>query len=269
MANRPCLKPGTIESLSNIIGDTNSGLTGTNIHRLLLQAHIEDFSENVQGFSKRKRLFNALVNFQNVYHCSDNILRFVQLVVDPSRFTSDKTQFNYYRDELNKVLAFEGYEILESGKFAVVNKASTITDVEIRTNNLKKELSNRKAHHEIFKYCTKELLNRDYFHAVFEANKGLFQRIRDLSGLNSDGNALIEQVFSSTPILIINSYQNQSERDEHKGFCNILKGLCGMFRNTSAHEPAISWPISEQDALEILGMISYCHRRLDNAQKIK
>ena len=64
MANRPCLKPGTIWSLSNIIGDTNSGLIGTNIHRLLLQVQIEDISKNVQGFSKRKRLFNALVNFR-------------------------------------------------------------------------------------------------------------------------------------------------------------------------------------------------------------
>lgn len=27
--------------------------------------------------------------------------------------------------------------------------------------------------------------------------------------------------------------------------------------------------VSEQDALEILGMISYCHRRLDKAQKIR
>ena len=42
-----------------------------------------------------------------------------------------------------------------------------------------------------------------------------------------------------------------------------------MFRNTEAHEPKITWNITEQDALEILGMISYCHRRLDKAQKIK
>ena len=42
-----------------------------------------------------------------------------------------------------------------------------------------------------------------------------------------------------------------------------------MFRNPEAHEPKISWNITEQDALEILAMISYCHRRLDNAQKNK
>lgn len=114
-----------------------------------------------------------------------------------------------------------------------------------------------------------ELLANNYFHSVFEANKGLFQRIRDLSGITTDGVALIEQVFSNNPILIINNYISQSEKDEHKGFCNILKGLCGMFRNPEAHEPKVTWEITEQDALEILGMISYCHRRLDNAHKIR
>ena len=88
-------------------------------------------------------------------------------------------------------------------------------------------------------------------------------------GLITDGNALIEEVFSQDPILIINHYQTQSEKDEHKGFCNILKGLCGMFRNTEAHEPKVSWEVTEQDALEILGIISYCHRRLDKAQRIR
>ena len=104
---------------------------------------------------------------------------------------------------------------------------------------------------------------------MLEANKGLFQRIRDISGLETDGNALIEQVFSTNPIIIINNFTTSSEKNEHTGFCNLLKGLCAMFRNTTAHAPKVDWPISEQDALDILGIISYCHRRLDNAQKIR
>lgn len=113
------------------------------------------------------------------------------------------------------------------------------------------------------------MLQNNYFHSVLEANKGLFQRIRDLSNIQTDGNTLIEQVFSTNPILIINNYQSTSEKNEHNGFCNLLKGLCAMFRNPTAHEPKVDWNISEHDALEILGIISYCHRRLDNAQKIR
>lgn len=80
---------------------------------------------------------------------------------------------------------------------------------------------------------------------------------------------MIEQVFSDNPILIINNYTSKSEKDEHIGFRNLLKGMCSMFRNTEAHEAKVYWEVTEQDALEILGMISYCHRRLDKAHKIR
>lgn len=159
--------------------------------------------------------------------------------------------------------------VKEDRKFAVVNKASTISDVEIKVENLKQELAERNTHAQIFKYYTPELINNNYFRSVFEANKGLFQRIRELSGLATDGNKLIEEVFGTNPILIINNYQSQQEKDEHTGFSNMLKGFCGMFRNPEAHQPKICWNIDKQDALEILGLISYCHRRLDKAQKIR
>lgn len=178
-------------------------------------------------------------------------------------------KFNELRTLVNQQLAFVGYELQENGKYKVVEEASTILDVEIKVANLKQELEKRKAHKEVFKYCKRELLQNNYFHSVLEANKGLFQRIRDLSTIQKDGTNLIEEVFSKNPILIINNYQTNSEKNEHNGFCNLLKGLCSMFRNPTAHEPKIDWNISEQDALDILGIISYCHRRLDNAKRIR
>ena len=44
---------------------------------------------------------------------------------------------------------------------------------------------------------------------------------------------------------------------------NLIKGLFGAFRNTTAHSPKIHWNITEQDALDILTTISLVHRRLD------
>lgn len=269
MEKRPCLSEAVIEMISNIIGDTQDGLTGSEIHHLLLQSGIDDISKNEEFMAKRKKLYNALANFQNKNQCSNNILKFIQLVLTPSRFANTPANFDAMRTGLNKQLAFAGYEVYEDGKFHKVSKANSLSDIDVKVENIKGELVERNTHPEIFKYCTKELIANNYFHAVFEANKGLFQRIRELSGLSTDGNALIEEVFSSNPILIINNYQTKSEKDEHAGFCNILKGLCSMFRNTGAHEPEIYWPIEKQDALEILGIISYCHRRLDKAHKIR
>lgn len=260
-----------LENISNLLGDTNSGLTGTQIHKLLVQANIDDIcvGKNGLNLSKRERLYSSLKKSQTDYKCGNNVLGFIKIVMTPSRFVGKLEMFENWLEEINKQLAFAGYEIKESGEIVTVQKTSTLYDVEVKAKNLKEKLEHSNAHREIFKYCKAELLHDNYFHAVFEANKGLFDRIRDLSGLQKDGTNLIEEVFSKNPILIINGFKSQSEINEHNGFCNLLNGLCGMFRNTTSHEPKINWPIEEQDAIEILGIISYCHRRIDNAQKIR
>lgn len=263
---RRCLPPNVLEMISNTLGDTIQGLTGSEIHHFLLQANIDDIDSTL---TKRYRLYNALTNEQNKNKCSNQILNFIGYVLAPSRYVDNKEEFERLRNTINKQLAFVGYELKEDGQYREIKTASTISDVQIKADNLKQELESRKAHREVFKYCKAELLQNNYFHSVLEANKGLFQRIRDLSGIQTDGNKLIEQVFSSSPILIINNYQSTSEKNEHNGFCNLLKGLCAMFRNPTAHEPKIDWDVTEIDALEILGIISYCHRRLDNAQRIR
>ena len=270
MAAIPQFKVSTLEALANIIGETNAGLTNTEIDRLLLHAQIDDAKQPGVMISKRVRLYKAFVNEQNTHHYSNNIVAFLQLFLDPARYVDNSSLFESRRSAVNKQLSFEGIEIDETGKAVLLSeKASRLQDIDLRVKGLKNQLEKRDAHPSIIAYCRAELLTDNYFHAVMEANKGLFQRIRDKSGVETDGNALIEQVFSSNPILIINSFQSRSEKDEHAGFCNLLKGLCSMFRNPMSHEPKVEWPISEQDALEILGIISYCHRRLDNAQKIR
>ena len=263
---RNCFTQPTLEVVSKILGDTNEGLTGSEIQYLLMQCQIADIEPTI---TKWRRLYSAFAEYQNRNQCSNHILNFIALALAPAKFVDNPEKFAEKRNLINQQLSFIGYQFNDNGKFSEITQATTISEAQRKADGLKTKLGQRKVHTDIFKYCKAELLANNYFHSVFEANKGLFQRIRELSLHDDDGNRLIEYVFSSTPVLIINNYQSQSEQDEHKGFCNILKGLCGMFRNPEAHEPKISWEITEQDALEILSMISYCHRRLDNAQKIR
>lgn len=270
MAAIPQFKSSTIEILSQIIGETTTGLTNAEIHRLLLQAQIDDDVQPGVMVSKHTRLYNAFANELNKHHYSNNIIVFIQLYLDPARYVENPELFESRRQAVNKQLAFEGLEIDDTGHaVALKEKASRLQDIELRVKGLKNKLEQRNAHPAIAAYCRAELIADNYFHAVLEANKGLFQRIRDISGVETDGNALIEQVFSNNPVVIINNFTTSSEKNEHTGFCNLLKGLCSMFRNPLAHEPKVEWPMTEQDALEILSIISYCHRRLDNAQKIR
>ena len=266
MVTRRMLSDSVIEGISKILGDTSKGLTGSEIKRLLEKSHIKDLYPTE---TKWKRLYEAFVYEQSVSQSSTKILVFIQKTLSPSQFVDNLDVFKRFQDDINKQLCFEGYRLNDKAKFEEIEKASTISEAQSIADNLLKILQSRNAHSEILRYCNAELLANNYFHAVFEATKSVFDRIRRLSLIQADGNELIEKVFSKDPTLTINDYTTQSEKNEHTGFCNILKGLCGMFRNTQAHEPKITWDMNEQDALEILALLSYCHRRLDNAKRIK
>jgi uncharacterized protein (TIGR02391 family) len=65
----------------------------------------------------------------------------------------------------------------------------------------------------------------------------------------------------------INSFRTETDRSEHSGFANLLRGVFGTFRNPPAHTPRATagWSIPEPDALDLFSMLSFMHRRLDNA----
>lgn len=253
-----------LEEICKVLGEY---VKGWQITTYLNQVKIREI--DCSQTTKWKRLYNSFAYYQNTFQNNDKIIDFITLECAPSRYVNKEEDFYNLLEQINPQLAFAGLEILKTGKIQKIEKAHTISDAQQRAITLKGKLEKRKAHSMIFQYCKSELLQNNYFHAVFEAMKGLMQRIRTISGSSLDGTRLIEYVFSKDPVLIINNFQSQSEKDEHTGFCNLLKGLCGMFRNTEAHEPKITWNVTEQDALEILAIVSYCHRRLDSAQRIR
>jgi len=270
MAKVNSFKDSTLEMLANAIADIDPGITESLIHRMLLQSQIEDISYNEQFLAKRKKLFNAFADYQNKNKCANNIILFIQNVLSPQRYVDNTDMFRKVKTEVNKQLAFEGLYIDDSNQIVSVAKASKISDVQIKVDGLKAKLIEQGAHQLVFSYCNAELLANNYFHSVLESSKGLVKRIQDIAGVAYDGQNLMEKVFKDDePILIVNNFQSKSEKDEHRGFRNLLIGIVAMFRNPASHELKVEWNMSEQDALDILAMISYCHRRLDNAQKIR
>jgi len=262
----------TIESISKILGNTADGLTGTEINRLLQECKIENTDPDI---TKWKRLFNAFAQKQNKDRCSNAILYFIKQVMIPTKYINNKEQFDFFKIELNKILIFYGYEIKDDGNIRKVNKVETIAEAEKRVSRLKEKLKTRNIHKEIFKYCNEEIVSENYFHLVFEATKSLAQRIREISNLKSDGSTLIDEALSfnfdkqKIPLIAINKLDSPSLQSEQKGFMNLLKGIFSMFRNTTAHEAKIIWQIEEEEAIEILSIISYAHKKLDNIIYVK
>ena len=73
--------PATLEKLANAIADIDSDITGSVIHRILLQSNIDDVSANEQFMAKRKKLYNAFAEYQNKNQCANNITELSQVKI--------------------------------------------------------------------------------------------------------------------------------------------------------------------------------------------
>jgi uncharacterized protein (TIGR02391 family) len=63
------------------------------------------------------------------------------------------------------------------------------------------------------------------------------------------------------PLLAFNTLQTETEKSEHKGFAQLLKGCLAAIRNPIAHGPKILWQ-GETDAADYLTLISIDKNRL-------
>jgi uncharacterized protein (TIGR02391 family) len=234
-----------LEAACRVLADTTRGLTGPQIGHILQDMGIVDVSPEM---AKWKRLFNALAEAQNKHQVGNHLIMFTNRAMNPVSYARDKESFEWRRDEVNVVLAFSGFVVREDGKVARSSKESTLAGARARAGRMKAALENRNVHSE--------------------GTKGVAERIRVLSGLTSDGAELVNEAFGiKNPILALNPLLTESEKSEQKGFTSLLIGLFGTFRNPLAHAPRIIWPMTEQDSLDILTLISLVHRRLDGAVK--
>lgn len=259
-----------LESICGVLGDTNNGLTGSEIGSILSRLSIPD---PMPGITKRHRLFEAFTTHQAQTHSGNTVAAFIQESMNPVRYVNNPELFRSRCDSLNVVLAFCGYSLGEDGKLRVRQQsARTLTEAEEAAGRLRIELFRRGVHSDVLKFCRPELLHENYFHAVFEATKSVADKIREMSEIDGDGSELVDRAFSvgrqGIPILAFNSLQTENERSEHNGLMQLIKGMFGVFRNVTAHAPKIKWPILEQDALDLLTIASYLHRRLDACFKI-
>lgn len=258
MASVPPFSEGQIEALARLLGDCG---TGSDITRVLRERRLVDDSGES---TKWRRLYWVFLQTQNRYRCANHVLDFIRAFLTPARFVGRREEFEAFRHRLNEILAFSGLEYGTDGEFRQVTPVKTLDEAERRVQTIRAKFQGRRIHPEVLKYCRTELMQDNYFHAVFEATKGLAQRIRDMSGEQADGTTLVDQVFAvDRPLLAFNALQTETERSEHKGFAALLKGCFAAIRNPLAHEPKIFWE-GEDDAADYLSLISLLHRKLDD-----
>jgi uncharacterized protein (TIGR02391 family) len=265
MEHVPIFNPQQLTALAKALGDTDDGLTGAQIGYLLSQCKIPDADKLA---TKWKRLFNAFVGFQNERQFGNHVVVFINRAMDPVQFTGDPARFKRWQERVNAVLAFSGMSVGDDGRVRWVKPASSLDEALARANRLQYLLEGRAVHPEVLRFCRAELLQENYFHAVFEATKSIAAKIRTIIGHPGDGAALVRDALGGqNPAIAINELKTDSDRSEQSGLLNLVLGLFGTVRNPLAHNPKVEWAMNEQDALDILTLVSLIHRRLDQRKR--
>jgi uncharacterized protein (TIGR02391 family) len=251
-----------LEQLCRELAETASGAQLT---RLLHEARVDD--PTGEGTTKWRRLHVALADRQAQDGHAGAVCRFISITMAPVRFSDDPEGFEVRRERLNIRLGFAGLRLREDGKVAWTPSTKTLPEAQARANALHAKLKERNVHPDVLRFCRAELVQQNYFHAVFEATKSVADKVRTLSGLSGDGAQLIDAAFGvkgGMPPLAFNMLRTEPERSEQTGLAMLIKGMFGTFRNTTGHAPKIAWPIDLDDALDLLTLASMIHRRLDS-----
>lgn len=243
--------------------------TGNEISRFLNELNFYDIqrsqNSNIRiNYSKTDRLVYSIIQEQSKCNDGSPLIKLLEKVYNPIRFISSQYNWNNSIYELNSMIQFFGFQLNDSGKIIKSTKINSYTEAEQRCKNLKSKLLATNIHPEVLKYCKAEYLDKNYFHCILEASKGVFDKLRLLSTIDLDGNKLINTIFDEKyPIIVFNSLQTDEERNEFLGFKYLLKSITCLFRNPTAHNPKLYSCTSEEDAIMVLNIISYSFKQLD------
>jgi uncharacterized protein (TIGR02391 family) len=264
MTTIPSLSEQQLLAICDVLAEASKGLTGSEISRLLSRCRID---EPQQGITNRDNLYQALSQRQSQDGYANNVLNFIHMAMNPNRYVQKQPLFDFRRETLNRVLSLIGYTIGKDSNLRETTASRNLNGAEQRAEALRIELRRRNVHPDVLRLCQAEFLQEDYFHAVREASKSVAEKIRNKTGLTGDGAKLVDQAFGlqSGPKLAFNTLLSEGELSEHTGLMNLMKGMFRLFRTPTAHAPKISWAMKEQDALDLLTIVSLMHRRLDEA----
>ena len=166
MARLESFEDQILQAICDVLGDTGTGLTGGEIARLLDDCGIEDPSP---GMTKRFRLSEALSNRQRIDRCGNNVVAFIQAAMNPVRHVHDRESFEDRRSRLNEVISFAGLLLGDDGKLSRSAQVRTLSEAQERASRLRRQLEDRRVHPDVLRFCRSELIQDNYFHAVFEA----------------------------------------------------------------------------------------------------
>ena len=249
-------KLSALEALAKIIGDH---YTGSEITEFFRKAGFPEFVHD--GGTKWRFVYASLETLQKQKYGPVNIIKIIEQLSDPQEHLLNIELHESICKQVNNILQFYGLQIGNDGKVRIAGEKATSFKKSIPETE--KIFDERKFHSKIIQHARKLFAEGNYFHAVFECCKAYDKDVSQKSQIQDHGASLMSKAFSISGTLKLNSQRTETERNEQEGIMHLSRGIMSAVRNPQAHEPALDWPITREDALDLLSFLSFLFRKLD------
>lgn len=248
-----------LERIAKIIGERYTGSEITELFRKAGFSHIRH-----DGSTKWRFVYAALEDLQKQLYGSYNVAKVIEKLCDPQEYFGRDEYHKGVVEETNEILAFYGLEVgPKTGKITV--KPSISPTLRSQRSKAEEIFDSRDFHHEVRKHARPLFIEGKNFHAVFECCKAFEKYVREKSRINNHGARLMGAALSLNGPLKINTQRTETERNEQEGIKHLCMGLMRAVRNPEAHEPELDWPITQEEALNILSLVSFLWQKIDTA----
>lgn len=246
-----------LERLAQIIAGRYSGSEITEFFR---KAGFPDIRHD--GSTKWRFVYNALDQLQRGRNGPYEVAKIIEYLCSPEEYFGDADSHRAIAGEVNEILGFYGLAVAgATGKIVKTGKADA--KLRSRESEATKLFDARGFHAEVRKHARLLFLEERHFHAVFECCKAFDKYVREKSKIERHGSDLMSAALSQAGPLKLNAQQTETQRNEQDGLMHLCMGLMRAIRNPESHEPELDWPLSREDALHILSLISFLYRQID------
>ena len=244
----------TLEEIARAIGDA---YTGSQIPQFLVDSGIpEMYVVPFAGDSKWHYVLTVLDGLDHVGSASRRILRqFIGAWLDNQLHTWPDEDV---RRRVMRQLGQQGWH-LKNGRLVVGQPEPGEPDPPPSGSR-----ADRVARlHPAVREASKRYLETHLEVAIFEAFKAVNNRVKEMTGLDADGSELMGKAFAEKGgALQLGDPITDSGRNLQAGYRFLFMGAVRGIRNRDAHELFV--PLSDEEALEQLGLASLLMRRLDD-----
>jgi uncharacterized protein (TIGR02391 family) len=247
----------TLEEIAKAISDT---YTPAQLPRHLLNSGVP--AEYLEGLDptqgKMAYVFSVLDALHEGGSAARRVLRqFVGGWLDGRYHDAPTTDV---RRRLLAVLGQQGWHI-QDGRLVIGERTY---DAAGALTPLGRDVRLAALHPEVRAVAERYVVSESIEVGIFEAFKAINNRVKDVTGLDLDGVALMNKAFSdANPAIVLADLSTQTGRNIQAGFRFLFAGAVQGLRNPDAHEQFR--PLDPEEGFEALAFASMLMRRLDGA----